>query len=66
MLNKAFEKVESVDPKPLARFALFAIYFWFGAVKLIGLSQASPLAQALTTNTIGARFFGVADRKSVV
>ena len=60
MLNKAFEKVESIDPKPLARFALFAIYFWFRAVKLTWLSQASPLAQALTTNTIGARFFGVA------
>ena len=60
MLNKAFEKLESIDPQPLARFALFAIYFWFGAVKLLGLSQASPLARALTESTIGGRYFATA------
>ena len=60
MLKNVFEKVEAIDPKPLARFALFAIYFWFGAVKLTGLSQATPLARALTTNTIGSRYFATA------
>lgn len=43
--------------EPFARVSLFAIYFWFGAVKLTGLSQASPLAEALVTNTVGPQYF---------
>jgi uncharacterized membrane protein YkgB len=45
---------------PLSRFALFIVFFWFGALKLLGLSPASPLAEALTANTIGAQYFDVA------
>ena len=44
---------------PLARFALFIIFFWFGALKLLGLSPASPLAEALTQRTVGLEYFGV-------
>lgn len=53
-------KIEQINVRLLARISLFLIYFWFGAVKLTGLSQATPLAQALTASTIGARFFSSA------
>lgn len=42
---------------PVARFAIFLIYFWFGFLKIIDLSPASPLALALTTQTVGAQHF---------
>ncbi len=42
---------------PFARFSLFLIFFWFGLIKLIGLSAASPLAQALTAQTVGLQYF---------
>ena len=37
---------------PLARFGLFLIFFWFGWLKVIGLSPASGLVQALFEHTI--------------
>lgn len=45
---------------PLARLAIFIIYFYFGILKLYGQSPASPLAQALVAKTIGAQHFDVA------
>lgn len=42
---------------PVARFSIFLIFFWFGIIKLLDLSPASPLAQALTAQTIGAQHF---------
>lgn len=42
---------------PLARLALFIVFFWFGAIKVLGLSPASPLAEALTSRTIGIEYF---------
>ncbi len=45
---------------PVARFSIFLIYFWFGALKLLGLSPATPLAAALTAKTIGPAYFGLA------
>lgn len=45
---------------PIGRVALFAVYFWFGALKVVGISPASPLAEALTIRTIGLQFFDVA------
>lgn len=42
---------------PFARFSIFLIFFWFGFIKLIGLSPASPLAQALVAKTIGLQYF---------
>ena len=41
------------------RIALFVVYFWFGFVKLIGLSEATGLARALTAQTVGLAHFQV-------
>jgi uncharacterized membrane protein YkgB len=43
---------------PVARFSVFLVYFWFGFIKLLGLSPASPLALALTERTVGRGLFG--------
>lgn len=37
---------------PLARFGLFVVFFWFGALKVLDLSPASPLVQELFNKTI--------------
>jgi len=37
---------------PVARFALFAVFFWFGLLKVIGLSPASGLVEDLFVRTI--------------
>jgi uncharacterized membrane protein YkgB len=42
---------------PLARIAFFVVFFWFGFVKLTGMSPAGPLAEALTTKTVGVEHF---------
>ncbi len=42
---------------PVARFSIFLIFFWFGLIKLLGLSPASPLAEALVDKTIGLQYF---------
>jgi uncharacterized membrane protein YphA (DoxX/SURF4 family) len=42
---------------PLARLAFFIVFFWFGFIKLIGASPASPLAEALVAKTVGAQYF---------
>ena len=42
---------------PTARVAFFIIFFYFGFLKLLGLSPASPLAEALTAQTIGMQYF---------
>jgi uncharacterized membrane protein YkgB len=44
---------------PVARIALFIVFFWFGFIKLTGMSPASPLAEALTAKTIGPEYFDV-------
>lgn len=43
--------------KPLARGSLFVVYFWFGFLKVLELSPATPLAEALTLRTVGAQWF---------
>ena len=45
---------------PLARIAIFIVYFYFGVLKIFNLSPASPLAHALTNKTIGAAHFDTA------
>ncbi|MBY0376652.1 hypothetical protein K2P96_01635 [Patescibacteria group bacterium] len=50
-------KMESFDQKlinlanrwslPFSRFAIFLVYFWFGALKLCGQSPANPLVAGL-------------------
>jgi uncharacterized membrane protein YkgB len=42
---------------PFARVALFVVFFWFGILKVLGLSPASPLAEALTAQTVGMQYF---------
>ena len=43
--------------QPVARFSVFLIFFWFGLIKLLGQSPASPLAEALTAKTVGTQYF---------
>lgn len=69
MLNgmKASKKVASIDVRviaffrqtyvPVARVALFVVFFWFGFIKLTGMSPAGPLAEALTAKTVGMQYF---------
>lgn len=38
---------------PVGRIAIFIVYFYFGVLKLLDLSPASPLADALSAKTIG-------------
>lgn len=45
---------------PMARLAFFLIFFYFGFLKLVGLSPATPLAEALTAQTIGSAWFQAA------
>lgn len=42
---------------PAARLALAVVYIWFGALKIFGLSPASPLASALVERTVGGAYF---------
>lgn len=42
-----------------ARVALFVVFFWFGVIKLIDLSPAGPLAEALIRKTVGIQYFNV-------
>lgn len=42
---------------PAARISIFLVFFWFGLIKLLGLSPASPLAEALTAKTVGMQYF---------
>ena len=44
---------------PVARISIFIVFFWFGFIKLLGLSPASPLAEALTEKTVGLQYFDV-------
>lgn len=37
---------------PLARIALFVVYFWFGILKIVGQSPASPLVARLLEKTL--------------
>ncbi len=45
---------------PIARVAIFVVYFYFGILKVLDLSPASPLAIALTEKTIGIQYFDAA------
>lgn len=43
----------------VARLSLFVVFFWFGFIKLIGISSAAPMAIALTDKTVGLEYFNV-------
>ena len=51
---KFFRKVSI----PVARISLFVVFFWFGLLKVIGLSPASALVQRLFEHTISFIPFG--------
>ncbi len=38
--------------EPLARISLFVVYFWFGALKVVGSSPANPLVNGLFQKTM--------------
>ncbi|HMI09356.1 MAG TPA: hypothetical protein VK497_03060 [Candidatus Saccharimonadales bacterium] len=42
---------------PMARISIFLVFFWFGLIKILGLSPASLLAEALTAKTVGMQYF---------
>jgi uncharacterized membrane protein YkgB len=42
---------------PLSRIALFVVFFWFGALKVIGESPASPLVKNLFYKTMPVMSF---------
>ncbi len=44
---------------PLARFGLFVIFFWFGFLKVVGMSPAGPLVQQLFERTISFMPFDI-------
>ncbi len=44
---------------PVARISIFLVFFWFGLIKMLGLSAASPLAMALIDKTVGIQYFDV-------
>ena len=56
------EKIENFDERiiyhtkylslPFSRFAIFLIYFWFGALKVFSSSPANPLVAALLSKTL--------------
>ncbi len=37
---------------PVSRIAIFIVYFWFGLLKVLGLSPASPLVLSLLDRTM--------------
>ncbi len=39
---------------PFARFALFVVYFWFGFLKIIGLSPASGVVERLFNESLAS------------
>jgi uncharacterized membrane protein YphA (DoxX/SURF4 family) len=43
--------------EPLSRIALFIIFFYFGILKLIGVSPADDLARALVDKVVGLTYF---------
>lgn len=42
---------------PFARVGFFILFFYFGFLKLIDASPASPLAEALVSRTVGMEYF---------
>ena len=58
----AMKSIEDIDIKiihffqrismPAGRIALFIVFFWFGILKVIGVSPAGPLVQMLAERTI--------------
>ncbi len=62
-------KIERLDQKllsffrrislPMARLSLFVVFFWFGALKVVGQSPASGVVERLFENTVPFMSFGL-------
>lgn len=62
LVNRTLQQTTQLSVKwfeVIARIAIFIIYFWFGLLKLLNLSPATPLASALVSHTIGMQYFTV-------
>jgi len=62
MINKIdyyiINRLQKIE-MPLARMAIFVVYFWFGLLKLLDLSPATPLIQSLFYKTINFMQFPI-------
>lgn len=52
LIDKSIIRHLRAYANPLARLALFVVYFWFGILKLIDASPANPLVADLLTKTL--------------
>ncbi len=55
MLTKIDKVIITISRRidiPLARFVIFFIFFWFGILKPLGVSSATPLVKALLAETL--------------
>lgn len=50
--EKRFIKFIDNITEPLSRFSFFIVYFWFGTLKILGLSSATPLVKDLFSCTL--------------
>lgn len=51
-LDELFIKFFKKISKPLSRTALFVVFFWFGLLKIIAVSPANSLVEALLAETL--------------
>lgn len=51
-IDRAFIGFSQRHALHLARAAFFVVYFWFGVLKVLGVSPASPLVDALLAATM--------------
>ena len=62
LVNRITERATGLSTRwfeLIARIAIFIIYFWFGILKVLNLSPATPLASALVGHTIGMPYFTI-------
>lgn len=65
-VDRRITELAAIWFEPAARISIFVIYFWFGILKALGLSPATPLATALTSHTIGMQYFNASFKSLAV
>lgn len=50
--DRVFINFARICEIPFARLAIFVVFFWFGALKIIGFSPANPLVSELLEKTM--------------
>lgn len=58
-IEKKFVNFCGTSHMMFARIALFIVFFWFGALKVVNMSPASPLVQALFERTMPIMSFSL-------